>query len=143
MWYHAGRTHHRRASRSRWVPTPDHVLPTETFDEHAADTMMKAGLYTWTVGEANRTEDKWQFVANTGDVARGEALVEGETHLYSTKAYRLLSKAAGPKGKPPSKEQLKQEMAENTALISKIASWTRAGLTANYVHKTEDQKSID
>ena len=40
-------------------------------------------------------------------------------------------------------DQLKQEMDRNTAIIGKISAWTRAGIKAHYVTKTEDQKRID
>ena len=89
----------KKKKKSRWNATPDCVLLTEPFDEHAKDTMMKSGLYTWTVGSANETSNKWKFIASTGDVAKGDVLVEGESQIYSAQAYQLLSKAAGPKNK--------------------------------------------
>ena len=133
----------KKKKKSRWIATPDCVLPTETFDEHAKDTMMKSGLYTWTVGSANETGDKWKYIASTGDVVKGDAVVEGESRIYSARAYQLLSKAAGPKDKPATQEQLRQELDANTALISKVATWTKAGLTANYAHKQDDSQKLD
>ena len=52
------------------------------------------------MGTANKTRYKWKFIANTGEVAKGDTLIEGETQIYSAQAYKLLSKAAGPKDKP-------------------------------------------
>ena len=104
---------------------------------------MKSGLYTWIVGSANETGDKWKFIASTGDVAKGDVLVEGESQIYSAQAYQLLSKAAGPKNKPATQEQLRQELDANTALISKVATWTKAGLAASYAHKQDDSQKLD
>ena len=48
----------KKKKKSRWIATRDCVLPTESFDEHTKDTMMKSGLYTWIVGSANESCDK-------------------------------------------------------------------------------------
>ena len=34
-------------------------------------------------------------------------------------------------------------MGANTALVSKVAAWTKAGLTASYAHKQDDSQKLD
>ena len=83
-----------KVKKNRWLPTPDTVLPCETFDELAADTMTKAGLYTWTLGEANTSGDPWKYVGPAGEVVKGEQLNMGEVRMYYANGFRLLSKGS-------------------------------------------------
>ena len=132
-----------KVKKNNWLPTPDMVLPQETFDDHAADTMAKAGLYTWTVGEANTSADRWRYVGQAGEVVKGGSLADSEVRMYSAQGFRLLTRHSGPKGQPLTDAELKREMDENTALIGKLAAWTQAGLKANYATRSDQQRSLD
>ena len=133
-----------KTKKSKWYPAPDTILECETLDEHATETMLKSNLYTRTIGEGNRSNDKWKYVANTGEVLKGDPLDWGTQRLYSVNSFNLLSKCASRKADPRmDDDQLRQECDENTATISKISMRTLDGLKAHFVTKTENQKRID